>query len=105
MLAELIPLLRRLGDLFLLQWAEFEGAFLAIAAADWERPPPPSRRPSSSTARSGYPHCAAWYTAHLGWLARLRGRDGEAMTLGRRAVELTEQHEHGWWQAHPRHAG
>jgi hypothetical protein len=36
-LAELLPLLRRLGDLFRLQWAEFESAFGFIAAADWDR--------------------------------------------------------------------
>jgi hypothetical protein len=36
-LAELIPLLRRLGDLFRLQWAEFESAFLFIASADWDK--------------------------------------------------------------------
>ena len=37
--------------------------------------------------RSGYPQWAAWYVAHLGWLARLRGRDGEAVSLGRRALQ------------------
>ena len=36
-LGELIPLLRRVGNLFLLQWAEFEAAFLAVAAADLDR--------------------------------------------------------------------
>jgi len=98
-LAELIPLLRRRGDLFLLQWAEFEGAFLAVAAADWDQAAAAIERAIKLNHRSGYPHCAAWYTAHLGWLARLRGRDGEAVDLGRRALELTEQHEHTWWQA------
>src|SRR4029077_4505493 len=34
-LAELIPLLRRLRDPYLIQWAEFDNAFPAIAAADW----------------------------------------------------------------------
>ena len=98
-LAELIPLLRRRGDLFLLQWAEFEGAFLAIAAADWDTAAAGIETAIEMNRTGGYPHCAAWYTAHLGWLARLRGRDGEAITLGRRAVDLSEQHEHGWWQA------
>jgi tetratricopeptide (TPR) repeat protein len=37
--------------------------------------------------------------AHQGWLARLRGREDAAMTLGRQAVELTEQYEVTWWQA------
>src|SRR5262249_56954124 len=48
---------------------------------------------------AGYPHCAAWYVAHQGWLARLRGHDDEAIRLGHQAVELTEQHEETWWQA------
>ena len=98
-LGELIPLLRRVGNLFLLQWAEFEAAFLAVAAADWGRAAAAIRMAMELNQRSGYPHGAAWYTAHLGWLARLRGRDDEAMMLGRRALELTEQHEHTWWQA------
>ncbi len=32
--------------------------------------------------RGGYPAYAAWYMAHLGWLARLRGRDDEALDAG-----------------------
>jgi len=98
-LAELIPMLRRQGDPFLLQWAEFECAFPAIAAADWATAAAAMVKAIELNRRSGYPHSVAWYTAHLGWLARLRGREDEAMTLGRRAVELTEEHEHTWWQA------
>jgi DNA-binding SARP family transcriptional activator len=98
-LAELTPLLRRRGDLFLLQWAEFEGAFLAVAAADWDRATAAIERAIEVNRASGYPHCTAWYMTHLGWLARLRGRDDEAIAVGRRAVDLCEQHEHHWWQA------
>ncbi|HEX3310820.1 MAG TPA: tetratricopeptide repeat protein, partial [Streptosporangiaceae bacterium] len=98
-LAELTPLLRRRGDLFLLQWAEFEGAFLAIAAADWDRATAAIETAIEVNRASGYPHCTAWYMTHLGWLARLRGRDDEAIAVGRRAVDLCEQHEHHWWQA------
>jgi DNA-binding SARP family transcriptional activator len=98
-LAELTPLLRHRGDLFLLQWAEFEGAFLAIAAADWDRATAAIETAIEVNRASGYPHCTAWYVTHLGWLARLRGRDDEAIAVGRRAVDLCEQHEHHWWQA------
>lgn len=98
-LAELTPLLRRRGDLFLLQWAEFEGAFLAVAAADWDRATAAIETAIEVNRASGYPHCTAWYMTHLGWLARLRGRDDEAIAVGRRAVALCEQHEHHWWQA------
>jgi DNA-binding SARP family transcriptional activator len=98
-LAELIPLLRRLGDPFLMQWAEFECAFPAIAVADWDKAGAAIETAIALNRRSGYPHSVAWYTAHLGWLARLRGHEGEAIALGRHAVELTEQHEHTWWRA------
>ena len=98
-LAELDPLLRSLGDLFLLQWTQFEGAFLHVASADWDAATAAMEAAIEMNRRTGYPHCAAWYVANLGWLARLRGRDGDAITLGRRSLQLTEQHEHNWWQA------
>jgi len=98
-LAELIPLLRRLRDPFLIQWAEFENAFPAIAAADWTAAAAAIRSAIEINGTAGYPHCAAWYVAHQGWLARLCGRIEEAVGLGHQAVELTEQHEVTWWQA------
>src|SRR4029077_6014912 len=87
-LAELTPLLRRRGDLFLLQWAEFEGAFLAVAAADWDRATAAIETAIEVNRASGYPHCTAWYMTHLGWLARLPGRGDGALAVGRRAVDL-----------------
>jgi DNA-binding SARP family transcriptional activator len=98
-LAELDPLVRRLGDLFRLQWVEFESAFVCVAAADWDGAVRAIQAGIGANRRGGYPHCAAWYTAHLGWLARLRGRDDEAVTLGRRALAMTEQYRHPWWRA------
>ena len=91
-LAELTPLLRRLDDLFRLPWAEFKAGFLSVAAAlGWAAPA--FETAVEVNRRGGYPHCAAWYVAHLGWLARLRGRDGEALALGRQAVALTGEHD------------
>jgi len=98
-LAELKPLLRRQGDLFLLPWAEFEGAFLGVAAADWDQATSAIQTAITLNHQAGYPHQIAWYTAHLGWLARLRGGEQDAVRLGRQALELTGQHEHSWWQA------
>ena len=98
-LAELTPLLRRLDDLFRLPWAEFEAGFLSVAAADWDGAAAAFETAVEVNRRGGYPHCAAWYVAHLGWLARLRGRDGEALALGRQAVALTGEHQHTWWRA------
>jgi len=82
-----------------LQWAEFESAYLSIAPGDLDKAAEAMRAGLEVNRRGGYPHFAAYYTAHLGWLARLRGDDEEAMTLGRRAVDIAEQHELPWWQA------
>jgi DNA-binding SARP family transcriptional activator/tetratricopeptide (TPR) repeat protein len=101
-LAELNPLLRRRGDLFLRQWAEFEGAFLSVAAGDLDQATATVKTAIKLNHQGGYPRQGTWFLAHLGWLARLRGREGEAVTLGRRAIELTEQYEHTWWQASSR---
>lgn len=98
-LAELTPLLRRRGDLFRLQWAEFDSALLHVAAADWDRAAAAIDSAVEVNQRGGYPHWTAWYVAHRGWLARLRGRDDEAVEIGRRALAMTEQHEHIWGRA------
>jgi DNA-binding SARP family transcriptional activator/tetratricopeptide (TPR) repeat protein len=98
-LVELKPLLRRLSDLFRLPWAEFEGALLAIAVADWDRALAAIGTAIELNRQAGYPHQKAWYTAHLGWIARLRGHQDEAVTLGRQALALTKQHAHSWWEA------
>ena len=55
-LAELEPLLRRQGDLFRLQWAVFESAFVAVAAADWDRGHAAIGAAIEINRRSGYPH-------------------------------------------------
>jgi len=98
-LTELTPLLRRRGDLFRLQWAEFDAAFPHVARADWDRAAAAMESAIEVNQRSGYPHWTAGYEAHRGWLARLRGRDGEAVAIGRRALAMTEQHEHIWGHA------
>jgi tetratricopeptide (TPR) repeat protein len=98
-LAELNPLLRSLGDLFRLQWAEFESAFPFIAAAKWDKATTAMETALGANRRGGYPQCAVWYTAHLGWLARLRGRDDDAMAFGQRSLAMSEQLEHTWWKS------
>jgi DNA-binding SARP family transcriptional activator len=98
-LAELGPLLRSLGDLFRLQWAEFESAFPFIAAARWDKATTAMETALEANRRGGYPHCAVWYTAHLGWLARLRGHDDDAMAFGQRSLAMSEQLEHTWWKS------
>jgi DNA-binding SARP family transcriptional activator len=98
-LAELGPLVRSRGDLFRLQWAEFESAFPFIAAAEWDKATTAMETALEANRRGGYPHCAVWYTAHLGWLARLRGHDDDAMAFGQRSLAMSEQLEHTWWKS------
>jgi DNA-binding SARP family transcriptional activator/tetratricopeptide (TPR) repeat protein len=98
-LTELGPLLRRRGDLLRLQWAEFDAAFLHVASADWDRAAAAMESAVEVNQRGGYPQWTAGYVAHRGWLARLRGRDDEAIALGRRALAMAGQHEHIWGQA------
>ena len=95
-LDELEPLLRRQGDLFRLQHAVFESAFVPLAAGDWDQAIAAIQAAIQINRRSGYPHWAASYVAQLGWLARLRGRDGDAVSLGHRAVRLSEANDHPW---------
>ena len=104
-LDELDPLLRRQGDLFRLQHAVFESAFVPLAAGDWDQAIAAMESAIEINRRSGFPHWAASYVAHLGWLARLRGRDGEAVSLGRRALHLSEENGHPWsWCSRMRRA-
>ena len=98
-LAELKPLLRRLDDLGRLQWAEFETAFLYIASADWDMAEAAMQTALEVNRRGGYPSYASHFMMHLGWLARLRGRDDEALAIGRRALDLSDRYEHLWGEA------
>ena len=94
---ELEPLARRQGDLLLLHWAVFEGAFPAIAAADWELARARIGQAIEMNGRSGYVGHETWLVAHLGWVARLQGRYDEAAELGRRSVVLSRRTAHRWW--------
>ncbi|HEY6276277.1 MAG TPA: AAA family ATPase [Streptosporangiaceae bacterium] len=98
-LAELHPLLRRLGDEFRLHWAEFDSAFVHVAAAGWDAAVAAIETGIEANQRAGYRASTAWYVAHLGWLARLRGHDAEAVSQGRRALAITDQYPHNWWHA------
>ncbi len=96
-LGELVPLLRRLGDPDLLQWAAFESAFAPIAAAAWSAAEQRIGEAIAISRRSGYTLPESWFTAHLGWVARLQGRYPEALAHGRRAVDLAAGTEHRWY--------
>ena len=95
-LDELEPMLRRQGDLLRLQHAVFESAFVPLAAGDWDQAIAAMESAIEINRRSGCPHWAAGTSRYLGWLARLRGRDDEAVSLGRRALHLSEANGHPW---------
>jgi tetratricopeptide (TPR) repeat protein len=98
-LAELRPLLSRNGDPFLQPWAEFEAAYPSLAAANWDAAAAAMHNAIDINRRVGYPHFTAYYTAHLGWLERLRGNVVQAVVVGQRAVEVSREYPHSWTNA------
>jgi tetratricopeptide (TPR) repeat protein len=67
-----------------------------MAAGDWDQAIAATEEAIEINRRSGWPHWAASYFAYLGWLARLRGRDDQAVSLGRRALHLCQANDHPW---------
>ncbi len=67
-----------------------------IAAADWDAALTAIEAGIEANRRAGYRASTAWYVAHLGWLACIRGHDAEAITHGRRALAITDQYPHPW---------
>jgi DNA-binding SARP family transcriptional activator/tetratricopeptide (TPR) repeat protein len=98
-LDELQPLLRGQGDLWRLQWAVFESSIPLLAVGDWDRAAARIDEAIELNRRSGYSAYQPWFVAHLGWVARLRGRYDEALGHGRNAVESAADLSHGWWRA------
>ena len=97
MIDELEPLLRRLGDLTLLQWTVFESAFPAFAAARWEEAEHRMTEAVEVSRRGGFVGEQSWFVAHLGWLARLQGRFDLAVTLGSAAVAQARRVPQAWF--------
>ena len=97
MIDELEPLLRRLGDLWLLQWTVFESAFIPLAAGEDAAALARIDAAVEICRRSGYTPYEPFFVAHLGWVHRLAGRLDDARREGRRAVELAARHRHTWW--------
>jgi hypothetical protein len=94
---ELEPLLRRLGDLELLQWTVFESAFPAVAAARWDEAEHRMAEAVEVSRRGGFAGHEVWFVAHLGWLARLRGRFDLALMHGRAAAAQARRRSGAWF--------
>ena len=95
--AELEPLLRRLGDLWTLQWAVFESCVVPLAAGDDAAALARIDEAVEICRRSGFTPYEPFFVAHRGWVHRLAGRLDEAVRHGARAVELAAAHRHTWW--------
>ncbi|WP_344388197.1 ATP-binding protein, partial [Asanoa iriomotensis] len=96
LLGELEPLVRQMGDLWLLQWCRFESAFPHLAAGRWAEAAARVEEAMAINERSGYGSYTSWYLAHLGWIARLDGRRDDALELARRASTMDS---HAWFTA------
>ena len=94
---ELEPLLRRLGDLRLLQWTVFESAIPAFAAARWDEAEHRMTEALEVSRRGGFVGEQAWFVAHMGWLARLQGQLDLALTHGRAAVVQARRVPRAWF--------
>ncbi len=94
---ELEPLLHRLGDLWMLQWAVFESAVVPLAAGDDVAALERIDAALAVCRRSGYSAYEPFFVAHAGWVHRLAGRIDVALDEGRRAAELADRHRHTWW--------
>ena len=95
--AELEPLLRRLGDLWMLQWTVFESSFVPLAAGDDATALDRIEAALEICRRSGYTPQEPYYLAHIGWVHRLAGRLDEARRVGRHEVDLGSLRRHTWW--------
>jgi tetratricopeptide (TPR) repeat protein len=95
--ATLEPLLRRTGDLFLLQWTVFESSLIPFARADWRGAVQLVQEALELNRRSGHAAYEGWFHAHLGWIARLEGRRAEAVAHGRHSLVRVGDQPHSWW--------
>jgi hypothetical protein len=95
--AELEPVLRRLADLWMLQWTVFESAFVPLAAGDDAAALDRIDAARAVSRRSGYVAHEPFFVAYTGWVHRLSGRLAQARTEGGRAVDLAARHRHTWW--------
>jgi hypothetical protein len=90
------PVLKRVGNLLLLQWWVFESGFPAIAAGDWDVAAAHVDRAIVLNGRSGHQGYESWFLAHRGWVARLAGRPAQALADGARAAAMDS---HAWFAA------
>lgn len=98
-LAELEPILRRRELLRLLQWTVFESSIPALARGQWDVAAERIEEALRLNERSGYGAYAAFFLAHVAWIARARGEPAAAIDAGRRSAALAAKVGHPWWMS------
>jgi tetratricopeptide (TPR) repeat protein len=96
--AQLQPLLRQRGNLWLLQWAVFESSFVPLVRGDLDGARRLMEEALDINRRSGFLAYRSWFLAHLAWLARLSGDLEQALSLGETSVRSADELSHPWWQ-------
>jgi tetratricopeptide (TPR) repeat protein len=95
--AELEPMLRRSGDLYLLQWTVFESAFVSLATGEHAAAHERIEAAIDINRRSGYTPFESYYIAYHAWAHRLAGDLDAAVSTGARAVAAARTNGHPWW--------
>jgi tetratricopeptide (TPR) repeat protein len=98
-LDDLLPLLDRLGNVWLRQWAVLESALVPAAAGDWASALARVDRALELNHQTGYDAYAGYFGSHRAWLTRLSGDLDTALEVGRAAVAHASPTAHPWWYA------
>jgi tetratricopeptide (TPR) repeat protein len=98
---ELVPLLRRLGDVKRLQWALAEASFVPLAKGQWSAAAGLVEEAVALSRSGGSTAYEAWFLTSLGHVARLQGRTADALAHGQRAMAIGRQAgpAHAWCEA------
>lgn len=92
--AALVKIQRQRGDLWYLQFALFQWAWVDMAAGQWDAAEHRLSEGLSVNHQIGDRGNESVFPATLAWVARARGQYGRAIELGRRAIELATEVGH-----------
>ncbi len=92
--AALVETHRRRGDLWYMQWALFQWAWVDVAAARWDAAERRVHEGLAVNRQVGDRGGEAVFPALLAWIARARGHYGRALELARQALHLATELDH-----------
>jgi tetratricopeptide (TPR) repeat protein len=93
---ELEGLLRRSGDISLLQWAVFESSFEPMARARWDEAIARIGEALALNRQIADRSMESWFLSHLAWIERSRGNLDRSIAYGRQALDIAEEIGHAW---------